>query len=302
MKLSSVKKGRGHVDSPAKKLVRLNVFETAQGILGKNFYTGMYLGLASKEAGDYGTLAGLGVPVPNIVMCDLDPDAIEGAKARWFPGLQPVLGNIHDIAQTNTWHMINYDTCAPLRENTSEEVLALARTIRPNGLLCCWFLAGREHGGTMEQIRVMEELLAEETKGMKLKTPKGVLADRLTYIARSLLLEQNLNTQLSVSKKHTRLIRIWTYTSTDVVEGKIGSPMVVTMIQIKNKPRVGNLANDLAAAIQHDHFMVVGDCRQRLSQKAVELMEAGRPAGVLLNSRDSEAAWKAHKTRGTYGR
>ena len=305
--------GRGHVDSPAKKLVRLDVFETARRVLGEDdFLTGNYLGLSSKEAGDYGTLTGMGVEARQILMCDTDASACADAKARWFPGITVVNTDITEAVKSKDhslgiWAMVNYDTCAPLREDTPDTVFTLAQHIQTNGLLCCWFLAGRENSSTMDNIKAMEELLQEclTPKTLKaLRVPKDVLEERLPYIARSLLMESNLNTKLAVHQCHTRLLRIWTYMSTDVQEGKVGSPMVVTMCQIrkgKSKVSRGLLEDQTITAIQHPHFIVVGDCRQRLGQKAVELMTEGRPAGLLLNSRNSEAAWRAHATRGTYG-
>lgn len=159
----------------------------------------------------------------------------------------------------------------------------------------------------MKDIKAMEGLLRDclTDKTIKsLKIPKDILDDRMPYIARALLLDNNINTKLAPHGCHTRLIRIWTYTSTDVVEGKIGSPMVVVMCQLrkgKSKVARGLVEDQVTTAIQHSHFIVVGDCRKRLGQKAMEILNEGRPAGLLLNSRNSEAAWRAHATRGTYG-
>lgn len=312
MKAKNLNVGRGHVDSPAKKLVRLDVFETAQRILNGRFTEGTFLGLSSKEAGDYGTLTGLGVEPRNITMCDVDELAVADAKARWFPGITVLHDDILNVVKNKkysggAWLMINYDTCAPLRDDTPDNVLKLAMNVEENGILCCWFLAGRENGGTMEDIKAMEGLLRDclTDKAIKsLKIPKDILDDRMPYIARALLLDNNINTKLAPHGCHTRLIRIWTYTSTDVVEGKIGSPMVVVMCQLrkgKSKSAKGLVEDQVTTAIQHSHFIVVGDCRKRLGQKAMEILNEGRPAGLLLNSRNSEAAWRAHATRGTYG-
>ena len=273
---------------------------------------GMYLGLASKEAGDFGTLTGLGVGAQNIVMCDLDAEAVEAARCRWHPDATVVHGDISDVVKEGTysdvpWAMINYDTCSPIRDNTDSVVHELANNIMDHGLLCCWFLAGRERGDTMDDIVAMEGLVRDALsshRSKSLKIPKDILEDRLPYIARALLMESNLNTGLMRNGCHSRLIRIWTYMSTDPVEGKIGSPMVVAMCQIRGgKPKTTQapLEENLGPAIMHPHFIVTSDCRKRLGQKAMELLNDGRPAGLLLNSRNSEAAWRAHATRGTYG-
>ena len=312
MKHDRIRTGRGQVDSPAKKLVRLDVFETACRLLREKFFAGMHLGLSSKEAGDYGTLTGLGVEARNIVMCDLDEEAVTAARCRWHPDITVVHGDILDVVKEGVysavpWAMINYDTCSPLRDNTDSVVHELANNIMDHGLLCCWFLAGRERGGTMDNIVAMEGLVRDSLSNRSfksLKIPKDILEDRLPYIARALLMESNLNVGLMRNRCHSRLIRIWTYMSNDPVEGKIGSPMVVVMCQVRGgKPKTTQapLEENLGPAIMHPHFIVTGDCRKRLGQKAMELLNDGKPAGLLLNSRNSESAWRAHATRGTYG-
>lgn len=131
--------------------------------------------------------------------------------------------------------------------------------------------------------------------------PEDVLVDRLPYIARALTLEQTLDTHLHAKTgKHLRLVRIWTYTSTDYDAGKSGSPMVVVQMKLSSRGMC-DLTNSVLAAIRHSHFMVVGDTRKRLGAKAMELMSHGRDAGLLLNSPKSVPAWRAHATRGSYG-
>jgi hypothetical protein len=296
-----------YVDSPAKKLVRLSVLECAMNVLGPDrFLRGRHMGLASKEAGDLAVLAGLGV-TGQVIMAEKNKDAWADAKVRWrFADIRNE--DLFDVAKKEgRFTHVNFDTCAPIRKETVDEINRLAANhLEPEGILTSWFLAGREHKDVMSEVDAMVELLQQQlTKEIRDKIaheyPLKVLDERLTYIARAFVLEQSVNMFVHMTtKRHMKLVRIWTYTSTDYEAKKMGSPMVVVQLQNCKKNSV-SLENSILAAIKHDHFIVIGDVRRRLGLKAISLLEAGRDPTLLLNSPKSLAAWQAHKTRGTYG-
>lgn len=313
MKLSNRKVGRGHVDSPAKKLVRLHVLETAVGVLGDRFFEGCHLGLASREAGDYSTLGGMGVRGGNIVLAETDEAAWSDAIGRW-PHADIRHKDVLEVAKEYPYAFahINFDTCAPLREtNISTMQELMLNHLEPGGVFTCWFLGGREKDVVMEEVLCMEDLLKQHlTPEVRKdiigrgKYPMEVLDDRLPFIARALVLEQSLNAFMSrAAKMHTRLVRIWNYISTDVTNGKLGSPMVVVQFTLRSKKAPASMLTDeMLTAISHDHFMVSGDCRKRLASRALELHREGKRADLLLNvAKQSLSAWQAHETRGTYG-
>ena len=299
--------GRGYVDSPAKKLIRLNVLETAMKVIGEPaFRQGRHLGLASKEAGDLSTLLGLGVK-GQCIMAEINHDSWVDAVVRW-PYADIRNADIMEVAALEgKFTHINFDTCAPIREEGLDNINTLmCHHLQDGCVLTAWFLVGREHKNIMEEVAQMIELLKQHLtkdvrKQLAQQYPIAVLDERLPYIARAMVLEQHVSTYVHLQiKKHVKLIRMWTYTSTDYEAGKLGSPMVVVQMLLCEK-NTHDLTQQLLVAIKHDHFILVGDVKKRLGMKAIELMEEGRDPGLLLNSPKSMAAWLAHKTRGTYG-
>lgn len=300
---------KGHADSLAKKLVRLRVFETAMHVVGEEqFLKGKHLGLASEYAGDYGVLKGLGVE-GYCVLAEIDAEARNAAMFRWRSAPNIRLADIVDVAkETGKFIHINFDTCSMLSDQMLTKACILsADHLEDKGLITAWFVSGREPRVTMDAVKTMEEILKKQlTQSVrdKLKKdfPMEVLDDRLAHIARAFVLEQELNTYVhQKTKRNMRLVRIWTYVSTDYENGKTGTPMTVVQLQNTTKKFPG-FEQTLIPAIRHDHFILIGDLKKRFNQKVVELLKEDRDAGMLLNSPLSNAAWKAHMTRGSYGK
>lgn len=130
-----------------KKLSRLLFWQQVQEYLGdEEFFSGMYLGLASAEAGDASVLIGMGVPPSQVVLSDLDADAVQAARKK-FPGIavyhEDVVVTAHRFPKKFSAVFLDY--CGPATEpNMTRARLVAQYGLKPCGILGINVFIGRE--------------------------------------------------------------------------------------------------------------------------------------------------------------
>lgn len=257
-------------ETPVKKMARVMFWNTVATIVGGGFRSGHYVALASAVAGDAATLKGMGVQAKNITLVDIDASACERAS-RIHPDVEVVNDSVLNVAKrwSGRFHptAVYLDYCSHLTPSMVGEIASMfgefwcgTKVVGVN------LLKGREKGA-------VHELLHRMRKGEMPTWQKA--ADRhavLFSLVNHLLAERGRRTW--IWPKH-----VFTYTTR--------SPMAIGVFEVKPlRPAKDWQVIDLPPVTAD----MIRDMCLGSEEWAAQL---NVPPTTL-------AAWRAHRTRGSY--
>lgn len=260
-------------ESPAKKLVRLQCWRAAARIVPR-FYHQPTLSLASAEAGDVSVLLGLGCHPAKVHAVDKDHHA--AAAAGWkFPEVSVHHTDVFDYAKKTptSFGAVFLDFCGPLRESTVRSCKRLVgEKVTQNGTVALGLLVGREQGDICIRVRSLLQTYEENS-----------------FAARTHLICEALR------DAKLELTHGWCYRSDS--EQRYGKTMSVFLFR-RTRVTPPGVERQLRSA----YLSTVAATPYEVAATALALDDAGERADLLLNiSKRSVAAYKAHRTRNTYG-
>lgn len=144
MRRSDVKyRGEG----PAKKAVRLRVWETVKKYLGpERFLTGPHLFLPSFEGGDASVLQGMNVPCSSMIAIDWDEEALAEFSAN-YPHVPTASTDVATVLyQDRSLESVYLDFTAQISDPVLERIVMAAKSVKDGGIVACTFSFGREKG------------------------------------------------------------------------------------------------------------------------------------------------------------
>ena len=289
-------------DTDAKKWARLEAYLTALEVLGsKRFRAGLHLCLAGPTASDASVLAGLGVPVGQVVAVERDAETAAAARSR-FPDLRVVQRDVLDhLSAERRYDTVNLDFCAQLLEsNLNTVALAVTEGVKRDGVLAVTLLAGREQEAHSADIfDAVGRVSAQMQRAFKAMTRerREYWKPMLPALSRFWVLQHELVTRTRGSGRVPVPLALYFYRSRHEGEQK-GMPMCVYVAQVKWCPRTSGDAELSAMLAREPEFYFIDPTSVVLGRRAQQLEREGYDPCLLFDvTKRGLAAWKAHATR-----
>lgn len=276
-------------ESPAKKLARLELWRQVAQLEKNIFFEGNHLVLAGAEAGDVGTLFGLGIYADQIVA--VDKDIHQAHAARWkYPGVRIEVGDVLDVARENRGLSTAFlDFCSHASDELFKKIHGVSKCLEKGGLLGVGLTVGREKVGTGAQVKELKSRY--ETMRMS--------DEHMACVVRAHLITQELFKLSEGSSKFWKPSYFYYYRAHTYSHS--GKPMIYALGRMVSRSRMPMPAHAVQQA-KFKYFLDVG--APDLAKEALKMKKKHvDSAHLLLNvSKQSVAAWTAHETRGTYDR
>jgi hypothetical protein len=299
-------------DGLAKKLVRFELWTVLSEILGERFMQGRHLVLSSHEAGDVSTLLGLGVPPNHIVAVDTDRGALACAKKK-FPEVDFRHADITEVAKTHQHKFLtaHVDLCSTISEDTIKTIVGTLPALRNNSFLGIAFMMGREKEDAASRIEREKNKIARKREHGKDDATRGYNVNRM---ARIRVLASRLD---GICASNRIAIRpMWAKFYLSGGKKRKGVPMAYTLFSVvratKKEPfgafidRVRKTESEwipsttLAGSLSNDPWYLNID-EKALRDFCLRMNKSAAQISLLLNiPKMRVAAWKAHRTMGTY--
>jgi hypothetical protein len=166
-------------DSPGKKLSRVDLWSSVEGILGKDFRLRTHVVLAGTRGSDISTLLGKGVDRKNIVAVDSNRHAVHSTRFR-YPGVEVLYSDIEEaigkLSPQRPIGSVYMDLCCNLNEISVPMIQRCSASVT-NSVFGVTMFAGREKG------RIGKCFGSEDPVQARLKFIRSALNRRVQFCA-----------------------------------------------------------------------------------------------------------------------
>jgi hypothetical protein len=305
-------------ESDAKKLLRFSYWSEARDLLEDRFFTGRHLVLSSQEGGDISTLLWMGVDPKNIIAVDTNKNALDAAKDKYKEYEVPFIhGNVFDLdvrpkkkkngRTTPAVVSAFFDFCAPLSIEMIDKVVVWTRiNLSTDAALGIAVLRARER----------DEVFKAHIKSLIDHLDSGASGDKWSHtMPRADVLETLFS--LRALRKGFLLLPEWAGMYQSRTKSSNGVPMLAALLKVwkpasPKHPRIlfdkyvremqFNMDNKTLRGGRRASFINMGE--KELRDAALRGCDSGESstivAGLLNVPVQRVAAWKAHRTMGTY--
>lgn len=273
-------------ESPSKKITRLKFWELVSEYM---VASGVRLSLLSAEAGDISVQMGLGVSPGNLIGVDIDKHAAAAGQHK-FKEAPCYHADVEDFMTSKPRTEISVahlDYCSPMSTSLLQKTANVVDHMKTGGLIGCAFQAGREIGE-----------VATEIMNATSHYPQHIsFGSRAAYLAEQLMVLPNKQNRV------VKPVKFFYYVSGK--PGNHGVPMIVffgTIISstAKTQKAVNKRKNTW---LKQAAYEIVSVDTKELTKIALALCDKHGPEKtcLLLNVKKMQlAAWRAHRTMGTY--
>lgn len=296
-------------DTLAKKLARLETWQTARDLLGeKRFQRGPHLFLVGPTGADASVAVGLGASLGELVAVDHDANIVESAHWRW-PGLdirhEDAINTVSDrVLNKLGFNFVFLDFCAQMLDDNIDAVgLALVEGLNEYGVVAAAFQASREmpkdgeyHGEILKARDVitkqLEQMPREERDNWEPLLPA---LSRFPVFRRALIERTSCHGMVPVP------VSVIFYKSK--TEGDHhGMGMCCFIVQgVPCTPRDENDPHLIEAWTRRPRFHFIDPTPSDFGLRVDALARHGQDPAMLFDlTKGTVAAYKANATRGTY--
>jgi hypothetical protein len=306
-------------DTIAKKLARLETWQTAHDLLGeKRFNRGPHLFLAGPLAPDMGVAMGLGASSGELIAVDQDANVAESAQWRWS-GLDVRHEDATSTVANRVLNKIGFnfiflDFCAQMKDDNIDTVgLALVEGLNTHGVLAAAFQASREmpeEGEYHREIMKVRSVLAEQIEQMPQPERDG-WEPLLPALARFPVFRQAIIDRTSGYGMVPVPVSVIFYKSKKKGDHH-GMGMCCFIMQGKPcEPHQENDPNFIEAMTRRPKFYFIDPTPSEFGLRVDAMARHGQNPALLLDlgrstvedykkDRSTVGAYRANATRGTY--
>ncbi|HEY3500260.1 MAG TPA: hypothetical protein VGK73_36465 [Polyangiaceae bacterium] len=304
-------------DSLGKKLARAWFWFRAARALGDSFYQTKHLVLASREGGDVRVLRALGVATKNILAVEMNPVAAE-AFACQYPDVPLLIGDVANLVNRRDVRgkvgVAHLDFCSWSTPTVLAAATRVARfAIVSDGILCIGVMKGREQGHARKGLiglglDLERDDFRDRLRASTVGSKTGAASERrVTSTLRSAFMARELAQLLA---QPGPLVFARPLESIGYDSGR--TPMVYCPFRVRRFLSRAQGERWIGAALYEPESDIVSAYQMEIgegSPRDAVAMAAGLlrllpgvDAGELLTlPRGKLAAWRAHRTRGSYG-
>ncbi len=306
-------------ESPAKKILRYRYWCEVRDLLKERFFSGKHLVLASQEGGDLSTLIWLGVDPTNIIAIDRNRAALAAVKKKYHEhGVTFVHGDVFDFkapkrkkAKAKSTNIVSafFDFCSPTSVDLMNRVVRWSRSnLSTDSVVGVAVLRGRER----------DQAFKVYLNSFRDQSSRGEGALPFDQWAKKLPRADVLETMLFIQaiEEGFLLFPEWSAAYQSRTRDSNGVPMLVTLMRVwkpMTPKRKGILVRKFVKEMNVDleNGTISGGRRENLTKVDDEVLrdtalrscdteETSAVAGLLNIPTQRLAAWKAHRTMGTY--